>query len=100
MKRAGERASQRHLKPIENPGDAERDDDAQMERAERQPVEPGRHARLDGLRVAARLLSVAHLHPPTQISTRERESGSRDHCVACNMSLFGRKAPNPWRLNT
>src|SRR6266702_4677272 len=47
LERAGDRAGDRHLEPVEDPADAERDDDQRMEPRPRQPVEPGRNVGLD-----------------------------------------------------
>ena len=47
LERARERARQRHLEPVEDPGDAERDDEEVMEAPPGQPVEPRRNIRLD-----------------------------------------------------
>ena len=44
---AGERAGERDLEPIEDPGDAERDDDEVVEPPPGQPVEPSRNVGLD-----------------------------------------------------
>ena len=47
LERAGERARQRHLEPVEHPGDAERQHHQRVEPAPGQPVEPGRDVGLD-----------------------------------------------------
>ena len=47
FERAGDRAGDRHFEPVEDPGDAERDDDQRVEPRPRQPVEPGRNVGLD-----------------------------------------------------
>ena len=54
LQRPGDRPCERHLEPVENPGDAERRHDEDMEAPPRQPLEPGRNERLDdcGLRGA------------------------------------------------
>src|SRR5262249_37160832 len=44
---AGHRASERHFKSVENPGDAERNDDEGMEAAPEKAVEPSRDVGLD-----------------------------------------------------
>ena len=49
LERAGERARQRHLEPVENPGDAERHHDQRVKAAPRQPVEPRRNVGFDDL---------------------------------------------------
>jgi hypothetical protein len=45
----GERAGQRHLQPVEDPGDAERGHDQAVEAAPGQPVEPRRDVALNDL---------------------------------------------------
>ncbi len=47
LQRARDRAGERDFQPVEDPGDAERDDDQRVEAAPRQPVEPRRNVGLD-----------------------------------------------------
>ncbi len=47
FERAGNGAGERHFKPVEHPGHAEREDDQRMKPAPAQPVEPRRDAGLD-----------------------------------------------------
>ena len=47
LQRARERARERHLEPVENPGDPERDDDQRVEAPPRQAVEPRRSVGFD-----------------------------------------------------
>jgi hypothetical protein len=47
LESAGDRTGDGHLEPVENPGDAERDDYESMKPGPRQPVEPRRDIGLD-----------------------------------------------------
>ena len=57
LQRAGDRAGERHFEPVENPGDAERDDDEDVEPSPRQALEPGRDEGFDDI-VASPLFAV------------------------------------------
>jgi hypothetical protein len=47
LQRGPERTHNGDLKPVQNPGDPETDDDQEMKPAPRQPVEPGRDIGFD-----------------------------------------------------
>jgi len=49
LERARDRAGEGHLEAVEDPGDAERDDDQRVKAGPRQPVEPRRDVGLDDL---------------------------------------------------
>ena len=60
LQRARDRAGERDLEPVENPGDAERDDHQRVKAAPRQPVEPRRNIGLDDLAIGGHGSLDAH----------------------------------------
>ena len=67
---ARDRAGERDLEPVENPGDAERRHDQRVETAPRQPVEPRRNVGLDNPAVAGKVCGCsAFMRNPERRST-------------------------------
>ncbi len=89
LQRRRDRAGQRHLEPIENPGDAEGDDDKPVEPAPRQAIEPRRDIRLDERACLPDDLITAH---PSPLRCRRRVNAPR--------GLFHRPTARPQSRTT
>ena len=97
---ARERADDRHLQPVEDPGDAQRRHHQPVEAPPRQRVEPGRHVGRDDLRGEAR-----HAHVPRISAIRRLTRLGRSGCIlsllvtaACGQgdrAAFVESAPPP-----
>ena len=87
MDGAGETPDQRHLQPIQHPGDAEGDDNPPMEPAPGQAVEPGGHVGLEAV-TRGRAWRVAH----AAVSSGKESPGRRSGCRLTFAGCYGQAA--------
>ena len=83
FERADDRAGDRHFEPVEDPADAERDDNQAVEPRPRQPVEPGRNVGLDD---NAPIVRSRIMHNRTTLGTAGRRRRLWGMCGCCGLA--------------